>query len=35
MPPTLVASIYGINFNHMSELNWILGYPMALLGDHH
>ena len=31
MPPTLVASIYGMNFNHMPELNWALGYPMALL----
>ena len=31
MPPTLVASIYGMNFNHMRELNWTLGYPMALL----
>src|SRR5262245_12635349 len=31
MPPTLVASIYGMNFNHMPELSWTLGYPMALL----
>ena len=31
MPPTLVASIYGMNFSHMPELNWALGYPMALL----
>jgi magnesium transporter len=31
MPPTLVASIYGMNFAHMPELNWALGYPMALL----
>ncbi len=30
MPPTLVASIYGMNFHHMPELNWPLGYPMAL-----
>ncbi|MBB3951542.1 magnesium transporter CorA family protein [Aureimonas jatrophae] len=30
MPPTLVASIYGMNFVHMPELNWPLGYPMAL-----
>ena len=28
--PTLVGSIYGMNFVHMPELNWILGYPMAL-----
>lgn len=31
MPPTLVASIYGMNFKHMPELDWVLGYPMALL----
>jgi magnesium transporter len=31
MPPTLVASIYGMNFAHMPELNWTLGYPTALL----
>jgi magnesium transporter len=31
MPPTLVASIYGMNFAHMPELNWGLGYPTALL----
>ena len=30
MPPTLVASIYGMNFHHMPELNWPFGYPMAL-----
>ncbi len=30
LPPTLVASIYGMNFNVMPELNWMLGYPMAL-----
>jgi magnesium transporter len=30
MPPTLVASIYGMNFKHMPELDWVLGYPMAL-----
>ncbi|WP_159796110.1 magnesium and cobalt transport protein CorA [Puerhibacterium puerhi] len=28
--PTLVASIYGMNFEHMPELHWLLGYPMAL-----
>jgi magnesium transporter len=28
--PTLVGSIYGMNFVHMPELNWIYGYPMAL-----
>jgi magnesium transporter len=30
MPPTLVASIYGMNFKHMPELEWGLGYPLAL-----
>ena len=29
--PTLVASIYGMNFHHMPELDWMLGYPLALL----
>ncbi|MDQ2954832.1 MAG: magnesium transporter CorA family protein [Pseudomonadota bacterium] len=31
MPPTLVASIYGMNFRHMPELEWIAGYPYALV----
>jgi magnesium transporter len=31
MPPTLIASIYGMNFRHMPELEWPLGYPLALL----
>lgn len=30
LPPTLVASIYGMNFSHMPELDWRLGYPMAV-----
>lgn len=30
MPPTLVASIYGMNFKEMPELTWLLGYPWAL-----
>jgi magnesium transporter len=29
--PTLVASIYGMNFTHMPELDWRFGYPFALL----
>lgn len=29
--PTLIASIYGMNFDHMPELGWQLGYPFALL----
>ncbi|SDR98094.1 magnesium transporter [Nocardioides scoriae] len=28
--PTLVAGIYGMNFDHMPELHWMYGYPMAL-----
>jgi magnesium transporter len=30
MPPTLIAGIYGMNFEHMPELRWLLGYPFAL-----
>jgi magnesium transporter len=29
--PTLIAGIYGMNFHHMPELGWTLGYPAALL----
>lgn len=28
--PTLIAAIYGMNFDHMPELHWALGYPLAL-----
>jgi magnesium transporter len=31
LPPTLVASIYGMNFKYMPELNWLLGYPWAIV----
>ncbi|MSQ56352.1 MAG: magnesium/cobalt transporter CorA [Limnohabitans sp.] len=31
LPPTLIASIYGMNFAHMPELKWSLGYPYALV----
>lgn len=31
MPPTLVASIYGMNFRAMPELQWPWGYPAALV----
>ncbi|MYZ47920.1 magnesium transporter CorA family protein [Propylenella binzhouense] len=31
LPPTLIASIYGMNFELMPELGWRLGYPFALL----
>ena len=30
LPPTLIASIYGMNFQYMPELNHKLGYPLAL-----
>ena len=30
LPPTLIASVYGMNFRHMPELDWIYGYPYAL-----
>ena len=29
--PTLVASVYGMNFDHMPELGWQLGYPFSIL----
>ncbi len=31
MPPTLIASIYGMNFKSMPELEWAHGYPMAIV----
>jgi magnesium transporter len=31
-PPTLIASIYGMNFAHMPELAGVWSYPLALLG---
>lgn len=30
LPPTVIASIYGMNFSTMPELGWQLGYPWAL-----
>ena len=30
LAPTLVAGIYGMNFRHMPELDWLFGYPFAL-----
>ena len=30
LPPTLIAGIYGMNFEHMPELAWPWGYPLAL-----
>lgn len=31
MPPTLIASLYGMNFRFMPELDWKIGYPFALI----
>ncbi len=31
LPPTLIASIYGMNFHFMPEINWKYGYPFAIL----
>ncbi|MBR1426009.1 MAG: magnesium/cobalt transporter CorA [Paludibacteraceae bacterium] len=31
LPPTLIASMYGMNFDFMPELHWRLGYPFAIL----
>jgi magnesium transporter len=31
MGPTLVAGVYGMNFEHMPELKWLIGYPFALV----
>jgi magnesium transporter len=28
--PTMIAGIYGMNFQHMPELSWIFGYPLAI-----
>ncbi|MGH6793348.1 MAG: magnesium/cobalt transporter CorA [Methyloceanibacter sp.] len=30
LPPTLIASIYGMNFRSMPELDWWFGYPLAI-----
>ena len=30
LPPTLIASVYGMNFQAMPELQWRFGYPFAL-----
>jgi magnesium transporter len=30
LPPTLIAGIYGMNFKHMPELEWVGGYPWAV-----
>lgn len=28
--PTLIGTVYGMNFDHMPELHWVLGYPLAI-----
>lgn len=30
MPPTLIGTIYGMNFTHMPEINWTYSYPIVL-----
>jgi magnesium transporter len=30
LPPTLIASMYGMNFDHIPELHWAYGYPFAI-----
>jgi magnesium transporter len=29
--PTMIAGIYGMNFEHMPELKWRFGYPLSVL----
>lgn len=31
LPPTLIASIYGMNFHAIPELNWKFGYPLSII----
>jgi magnesium transporter len=31
LPPTLIASIYGMNYQYMPELNWAFGYPLSIM----
>jgi magnesium transporter len=28
--PTLVGTVYGMNFRHMPELHWVFGYPLSI-----
>jgi Mg2+ and Co2+ transporter CorA len=28
--PTLVGTVYGMNFEHMPELHWVFGYPLSI-----
>lgn len=29
--PTLIGTVYGMNFEHMPELDWLVGYPLSLI----
>lgn len=31
LPPTLIGTVYGMNFDNMPELHWTIGYPLAVL----
>jgi magnesium transporter len=31
LPPTLIAGVFGMNFHHMPELDWVWGYPASLV----
>ncbi|MSR22444.1 MAG: magnesium transporter [Gemmatimonadetes bacterium] len=31
LPPTLIASIYGMNFTYLPELRWVFGYPFSIV----
>ena len=31
LPPTLMASIWGMNFHHMPELDWVWAYPLSIV----
>jgi magnesium transporter len=31
LPPTLIASIYGMNFSWMPERDWSFGYPVSIV----
>jgi magnesium transporter len=31
LPPTLIATFYGMNFSEMPEFSWTLGFPASIL----
>ena len=31
LPPTVIASMYGMNFRFMPELQWVFGYPLSIV----